>query len=292
MIDFVKMHGCGNDFVLFRSRDLQRLPLREAPLEAWIRRLCHRHFGIGADGVLAYAVGDSTHLRMHYWNRDGSRAEMCGNGARCLVRLAFERGEIEVASELETDRGSHTVRVLPGSPPGVDVRLGRAQWDAAVVGIADGKERVDAPLRLGTQELRVSALSMGNPHAVVFVSDRRALEALSLETTGRALAEHALFTRGTNASFAAVVDETVYLRVWERGAGATLACGSASCATVASARRLGLLQAEATPVHLPGGKVEVRVDGEGDLWLAGPAAFVAEGHLSAEFLEAPDSRPA
>jgi diaminopimelate epimerase len=287
MIDFVKMHGCGNDFVVFRRADLQRLPLEKVDLPTWIRRICDRHTGVGADGVLAYAVEDETHLRMHYWNRDGGAAEMCGNGARCLVRIAFERNEIAARSVLLTEMTRHLVQVHvnPSEPPWIEVQLGRPRWEAAIVGLADGQERLDAPLSLEAQELRVTALDLGNPHAVVFLPHREALEAWPLETWGRALAEHPLFRRGANASFATVHDGDLYLRVWERGVGPTLACGSASCAAVAVARRLGRLQGERTRVHLPGGSVEVRVDDDGFLWLGGPASFVAEGRLLPEFLQ-------
>ena len=112
MMPFVKMHGCGNDFVVLRSADLDALALDAAALERFVQRACDRHYGIGADGLLAYAAGGDNRLRMAYWNRDGSRAEMCGNGARCVVRLAWERGEVRSPLVLETDAGHHAASVL------------------------------------------------------------------------------------------------------------------------------------------------------------------------------------
>ena len=285
MMPFVKMHGCGNDFVVLRSADLDALGLDAAAHADFVRRVCDRHFGIGADGLLAYSGGGSN-LRMAYWNRDGSRAEMCGNGARCVVRLAWERGEVGDALVLETDAGRHTARVLARSPQAawVEIDMGSARWDAAGIGLRDHTDWVDAPLGVGTQELRVTALAIGNPHAVVFLDDRRAVDAVDLQSTGRALAEHPLFARGANASFVAVQDAELVLRVYERGVGPTLACGSAACAALATAVRLGKLAGREAIVHLPGGDVRVRLDDAAHLWLCGPATRVLSGRLDAEIL--------
>lgn len=285
MMPFVKMHGCGNDFVVLRAADLDALALDTAGLAAFVQRVCDRHYGIGADGLLAYTVHGEHRLRMVYWNRDGSRAEMCGNGARCVVRLAWERGEVRTPLVLDTDAGSHVASVLPRPPrpPWVEIDMGAVRWDGASIGLRDPvAEWVDAPVEIGTQRWRVTALAVGNPHAVVFLPDRAALEAVDLGVTGRALAEHALFGRGANASFVIVQAGELWLRVYERGVGPTLACGSASCAALAAAVRLGALATPAATVHLPGGDVEVRQDAEQHVWLRGPATPVASGELDLE----------
>ena len=285
MIPFAKMHGCGNDFVVVRSPDLEALDLGPEARADFVRRICDRHFGIGADGLLAYAPGSAGELRMHYWNQDGSPAEMCGNGARCVVRLAWERGESAASVELVTDAGRHEARVLPDAGLGTVVRLrmGSPRWDSEAVGLRDRPELIDAPLDVGGKTLHATALALGNPHAVVFVG-QGGLESLPHEHTGRLVAEHRVFLRGANASFVEVRAEELHVRVWERGAGATLACGTGACAALAAAWRLRRIPAPRARVHLPGGSVEVEQDASGALWLTGPATRVAEGRLDADWI--------
>jgi diaminopimelate epimerase len=311
MIPFVKMHGCGNDFVLLRDLELQAAEALGLDAPELARRACDRHFGVGADGLLVYgprpARDGVPHLRMRYWNADGSHAEMCGNGARCVVRLAFERHETGSPLVLETDAGTHRaeVQLEAGRVDRVHLDMGPATWEPSAVPVvadaglgretgtasgtrtalaADTAAFVERPVRVGDVELHVTALSMGNPHAVVFVADRAALDRLPLESWGRALSEHPHFPRGANASFVAEKDGELHVRVWERGVGVTLACGTASCAALAAALRLGRVSALRARVHLPGGTVEVRQDDAGHLWLSGPATYVAEGILAPELL--------
>ena len=287
MIPFVKMHGCGNDFVVLRGAELDARGRDADALGRFVRRICDRHYGVGADGLLAYTIQGDAALRMVYWNRDGSRAEMCGNGARCVVRLAWERGEVRSPLVLETDAGRHAASVLrrPPHPPWVEIDMGVVRWDGTSIGLRDHDAWVDRQLACGAATLPVTALAVGNPHAVVFLPDRAALDAVDLPTTGRALAEHALFTRGANASFVAAGAGELWLRVYERGVGPTLACGSASCAAVAAAVRLGKLDVPDATVHLPGGDVEVRQDADAHVWLRGPATRVAAGEIDPEALD-------
>ena len=285
MTAFVKMHGCGNDFVVLRHADLEALALAPEAFRACVRRLCDRNFGIGADGLLSYDVTSPTHLRMRYWNRDGSRAEMCGNGARCVVRLAWQRGEVVPELVLETDVGAHVATVQhAAASTSVEIDMGPVRWDAGAIGLTQHAELIDAPLRVGDATLRVTACSVGNPHAVVFVGDRSLLAAVDLLATGRALAEHVAFRQGVNASFVTVESGDLHLRVYERGVGPTLACGSAACAALAAAVRHRLVPEPVAAVHLPGGTVEVRQDESRHVWLRGPAAIVAEGRLASELL--------
>jgi diaminopimelate epimerase len=297
MIPFLKMHGCGNDFLVVRESDLCPATAAAAGAEPiWqvdpadlARRACDRHFGVGADGLLVYGPRPAreglARLRMFYWNADGSRAEMCGNGARCVVRAAVERGEAASPLVLETDAGDRPARIRGGgSTMVVEIDMGPAAWEPAAVPVRAGAAVVAEPLVVGTSTLEVTALSMGNPHAVVFVPDRLALVQIRIESLGRELAEHAAFPRGANASFVAVEAGALHVRVWERGAGATLACGTAACAVLAAARRTGRIAAASARVHLPGGAVEARADDREHFWLAGPAARVAEGTLSEEML--------
>lgn len=294
MIPFVKMHGCGNDFLIVREADvLEGDPesgrWRFDP-QVLARRGCERHFGLGADGLLVYgprpAQDGVPRVRMRYWNADGSRAAMCGNGARCVARLAVERGEVEPPLVLDTDAGPRPARVVrrDGQIATVEIDMGPPGWEPDVVPVLAPGPLVAAPLRVGERELVVTALSMGNPHAMVVVADRAALAAVRLEEEGRALSQHDVFPAGANASFVAVESGALHLRVWERGVGPTLACGTATCAAFATARRLGLLAATRAAVHVPGGTVEVNQDGAGHLWLSGPAVYIAQGSLSAELL--------
>jgi len=294
MIPFVKMHGCGNDFLIVRETDLlegdpESGRWRFDP-QVLARRGCERHFGVGADGLLVYgprpARDGVPHVRMRYWNADGSRAAMCGNGARCVVRLAVERGEVEAPLVLDTDAGPRPAQVVrrDGQVATVEIDMGPPGWEPDAVPVLAAGPLVAAPLRVGETNLAVTAVSMGNPHAVVVVPDRAALAAVRLEEEGRTLSQHDVFPAGANASFVAVEAGALHLRVWERGVGPTLACGTATCAAFATARRLELLAATRAAVHVPGGAVEVSQDDAGHLWLSGPAVYIARGSLSAELL--------
>jgi diaminopimelate epimerase len=304
VIPFVKMHGCGNDFIVVRENDLRVGSNEPAAGDvdpedatAWVvqpdvlaRRVCDRHFGIGADGLLLFGPRPPQdgvpRLRMLYWNADGSRAEMCGNGARCVVRLAVESGDADAPLVLETDAGPRAATIVrTNDRPIVEIDMGAPVWDPVRVPVRSDQPVTEAPFEVEGTPLGVTALSMGNPHAVVFVADRAALASVPLDVWGRGLAVHPSFPRGANASFVAVAQGELYVRTWERGVGATLACGTATCATFAAARRSSRIAAEGAVVHLPGGRVEVRRTPDDHLWLCGPATFVAEGVLSAEWLD-------
>jgi diaminopimelate epimerase len=285
MIEFVKMHGAGNDFIVVRAETLQ--PYAGERFAELVRGLCAAHFGIGADGVLAYEARRPAHVRMHYWNADGSRAEMCGNGARCVVRLAFDRGETAAESQLETDAGTRPARVLQDDDGlRIEIDMGMPAWNPADVPVRATAPMLDQEVQVGAARLRVTAVSMGNPHAVGFVETQHALDTLDLSRLGPALSEHELFPQQANASFVYVDGATLHVRTWERGSGPTLACGTASCAALASARRLGRLQASAADVRVPGGRVHVRADDRDHLWLCGRADYVAEGRVAAELVQA------
>jgi diaminopimelate epimerase len=288
-MQFRKMHGCGNDFVVLQAASLEALQQHPDALSAFVQRVCDRHYGVGADGLLAWEAQSRAaglHIRMHYWNADGSRAEMCGNGARCVVRDAWEdAGEPQGPVQLQTDNGVRSARIAGrGNDCIVAVDMGVAEWHADRVPFLGAAPAVDVPLEVGGRTWAVSALSMGNPHAIVFVEVRAALDAIDLQEHGEPLATHQRFPRGANASFVFVDDDTLHLRVWERGVGPTLACGTASCAAVAAARRVGRLSATEAFVQLPGGQVQVHETADAHLWLSGPAVLVARGTLGTDWL--------
>ncbi len=273
---FVKMHGTGNDFVLLQPQDEGR------DWPALARALCDRHYGIGADGVILVLPSQRADVRMRIFNPDGSEAEMCGNGIRCLVRYAVERG-------IATPRdGRITVEALAGVLPAwveteggrvrrVRVGMGVPRFSPAEVPVAaEGPgPLLDLPLEVKGWRLSLTCLSLGNPHAVHFLTTP--VRDFPLEEVGPAVERHPLFPQRVNFGVARVLDGgRMELRVWERGAGPTLACGSGATAAVVAARLRGLV-GERVEVELPGGPLTIEWDGRGEAYLSGPAEWVFEG---------------
>ncbi len=274
MIRFTKMHGTGNDFVLVDARDGNE---RDWP--AFARRACDRHFGIGADGVLLIRPSAIADYRMVMYNPDGSEAEMCGNGIRCFAKYLYDAGELHPRSlTIETGAGIKQIEI--------EARDGRAQRVVVDMGIptfvpekipvlADGSDVVDLRKTIDGLELTLAAVSMGNPHAVHFLDGD--VEAFPLERIGPLVEHDPLFPRRVNFEIARVrSSEQIDVRVWERGAGITLACGTGACAVFAVARRKGLIGDRAC-LRLPGGELEMRVGRSGEILMAGPATLVFTG---------------
>lgn len=238
---FTKMHGLGNDFVVLDAEVSVDPDL--------VRRLCDRHLGVGGDGVLTVGVSDEL-VTMGYWNADGSPAEMCGNGLRCIARLAVDRGLASPGRfEVRTPAGVKRVEV------GDEVRV-----DLGMPVVGDGIEHDGRFFR---------TVDVGNPHAVTEVDD---VAQAPVETVGRAL--QAVFPSGVNVEFATFDATEVAMRVWERGVGETLACGSGIVAVAAVARRSGA--GDVITVTMPGGTARVEFEDAG-AWLVGPAEYVFEG---------------
>ena len=255
---FTKMHGVGNDFMIL---DPEEVAGHDLPTLA--RKACDRHFGVGADGILIPVPSETADLKMVYLNSDGSPSEMCGNGIRCLARYAKDRGLVD-GEALTVETGSGVKKV---------VLLG------------DGSSRVDmGPPEFGSEVdlhgFRFLRVSMGNPHAVAFPGSEVEVEALDLREVGPPVENDPLFPEKTNVEFVYVRGEhEVRMRIWERGAGETLASGSGSCAAAVAAVRRGLVGSPVR-VRLDGGVVEVEWAGEGDpVYMTGPAEYVCEGKL-------------
>ena len=262
---FTKMHGCGNDFLIFDPGEVE-----DMDLAALARRACDRHFGVGADGILIPARPDGNgDLKMVYLNSDGSPSEMCGNGLRCLARYARDY-EIVDGDALAVETGAGVKKVL--------------LFD-------DGSSRVEMgpPAFVGEAELsgfRFALVSMGNPHAVAFLDGEGEVEALDLRSVGPPVENDPLFPEKTNVEFAFVRGPgEVRMRIWERGAGETLASGSGSCAVAVAAIGRGLVESPVRVV-LDGGTVKVEWSGEeGEpVHITGPAEYVCEGELLPEGL--------
>ena len=255
---FTKMQGCGNDFLVFDPGEVEGVDLSELA-----RRACDRHFGVGADGILVPAPSGIADLEMVYLNSDGSPSEMCGNGLRCLARYAADRG---VA-------GGPALTVATGA--GVK----------KVVLFEDGSSRVDmgAPRLGGGVEVggfRFVRVSTGNPHAVAFLKSAAEVEELDLPAVGPPIEKDAVFPERTNVEFGfARGGHDVRMRIWERGAGETLASGSGSCAVAVAAIAQDLAQSPVN-VYLDGGIVEVEWSGEDEpAYMKGPAQYICSGEL-------------
>jgi diaminopimelate epimerase len=266
---FTKMQGLGNDFIVFEAPTEGPLPTAAA-----LRGLADRHTGIGFDQALVLApprIG-GTDVFYRIFNSDGSEVEQCANGARCIASLVARKlGRSKV--QLDSPGGRVAGELHKDGTVSLD--MGVPNFDPASLPFEASREADIYPLRVGEQELQIGAVSMGNPHAVIQVANVRAAP---VDTLGPAVENHSRFPRRTNVGFMEVVSpEHIRLRVYERGAGETQACGTGACGAVAVGRRLGLLQ-ETVQVDAPGGSMTVRWAGPGEhLWLTGPAVSVFEG---------------
>ncbi len=272
---FTKMHGAGNDFVVLDLRDG-----RPPPDAAACRRIADRHRGVGCDQLLTVEPPRDPRAVARYriWNSDGSVSGQCGNGARCIAAWLVRDGAAPADGGfmIESPAGLHAVR--RDDAGGFVIDMGAPRFAPAEVpmhGIA--AEADDYGVQVDGQPLRFGAVSMGNPHAVIEVDD---IAAADVTRIGHALQASALFPQSVNVGFAQVRDAgAIALRVYERGAGETLACGSGACAAVAVLTRQGRVDAaRGLDVDLPGGRLRIRQDdATGHLWMGGPAAFVFEG---------------
>ncbi len=279
-IAFSKYQGTGNDFVMVVDLDDER-PFSPAEVAA----LCDRRTGVGADGVIRLVRGRETGaaLFMDYANADGSVAEMCGNGIRCVGVLAHERGLVEGSSfDVGTRAGVKHLELhlsAGGTVGSVTVGMGRANFTKASIPMRGPawETFLAQPLEVGPElTLPASAVSMGNPHLVLFVEEDPAR--YHVAHIGSALERHELFPEGANVEFAHVEADRIDVRVWERGSGETMACGSGACAVAVAAHEAGLAPARVT-IRFPGGEVEVERREDGEVFLTGPAVHVFDGTI-------------
>ena len=270
ILRFTKMHGLGNDFIIV---DRFRQP-PDAP-ERLAARLCDRHFGVGADGLILALPSDRADARMRILNADGSEPEMCGNGIRCLAKFLYDRGLVQKERfTVETLAGILCVEIHAegGAARAVIVDMGAPRFEPEAIPVAADSNRI--ALQVGGRTLRFFCVSMGNPHAVTFDLYPEDDEFLRL---GAALETHAIFPRRANVEFCRV-NETggADVRVWERGDGPTLACGTGACAVLAAGASQGLLPRRAE-IRLPGGALDILWADDGHLFMTGPAVEVFEG---------------
>ena len=275
---FTKMHGCGNDYI-YVDGSKEQIAAEDKP--ALVKRLSDRHFGIGGDGVIFINPSKEADFEMEMYNMDGTRAEMCGNGIRCVAKFVYDKGltdqrNVSIVScgkvkylELNVENGKvSTVKVNMGAPvlKASDIPV-----------IADGEEVISERIEVGEEIYNMTCVSMGNPHAVVFVKD---VASLPLEKIGPMFENHIRFPKRINTEFVKVLDsETIEMRVWERGTGETLACGTGACASAVACVLNGLTGEEVT-VKLLGGNLQIRWDrSENLVYMTGPASTVFEGEI-------------
>jgi diaminopimelate epimerase len=282
-LEFTKMHGCGNDYVYMVA--VKTRPADPARLSV---KLSDRRFGVGGDGLILLCPSHDADARMEMYNADGSRAEMCGNGIRCLARLAYERGLARnnpVA--IETDCGLKTVRlILEGAKVvAATVDMGEPILEGRQIPVdADGRV-IDHPLEVGGRRFKIVAVSMGNPHCVVFVDDDEIFRLADHEfaALGRQFEHHRFFPRRVNTEFVLPVSPgRLRMRVWERGSGETLACGTGACAALVAAVLTGRAQRKGA-VEARGGTLEIEWRERGPeanhVLITGEAVEVFRGEL-------------
>jgi len=272
-IDFTKMHGLGNDFIVVEVREPQQVPSA-----ATLRRLADRRTGIGFDQALVLAPPRRTGTDVFYriFNADGSEVEQCGNGARCIARLVASRAAIsDRALVMDSPGGVVRARLRPDGL--VSVAMGVPDFDPRSLPFEAEREAPSYRLDLPSGPVEFGAVSIGNPHAVIRV---RSVRDAPVDTVGPAVENHARFPRRVNVGFLEIVaPDHVRLRVFERGVGETQACGTGACAAVAVGRRHGPL-AEEVRVDVPGGRLIVQWPGPGEpIWLTGPAETAFAGHV-------------
>ncbi|MGC8849330.1 MAG: diaminopimelate epimerase [Candidatus Bathyarchaeia archaeon] len=281
-IEFWKMHGLGNDYIVI---DGWRDRLQEDRLSRMAELLCRRRFSVGADGLILAWPPQSTaaDVRMRIFNADGSEAEMCGNGIRCLAKFVYEN-DIKKAPVLnvETLAGLKRVelRISDGRVTGVKVDMGAPSFNPGDLPMTGERPFIEGTLEVSGFKFKASCVSVGNPHCVIFVED---VEGFPVEKWGPRIERHRLFPKRVNVEFAEIIaGDKVKVRTWERGCGETLACGTGACAVAAVAYKLGLIKGEAE-IILKGGTLKVAME-RGNLVMEGPAVKVYEGTLSDEVL--------
>lgn len=263
------MHGIGNDFVML---DLLESP---APVDCagLAQRMNDRRKGIGGDGLILVERGNEAPFRMRMFNPDGSESEMCGNGIRCFARLIKERGYLS-GSEADIETGAGRLVVMLTDDGQVRVNMGKARLKRSEIPMSGTPDQTFIDQPLNVQGLRGTAISMGNPHVVIFTDD---VASIPLDSIGPVLETHELFPRKTNVHFVQVVNRTHLIqRTWERGAGITLACGTGACSVAVAAFLNGHTE-RGVSIDLPGGRLAIEYAVDGTVFMTGPAVTVYDG---------------
>lgn len=275
---FTKMHGTGNDYVYVNGFEQEI----ENPGELSIR-ISDRHFGIGSDGLILIVPSKVADCRMRMYNADGSEGAMCGNGIRCVAKYAYEHGIVRSDRiTVETQSGIKTLdlTVEDGKVTYVKVNMGVAVLEPACIPVtAEGDDFISQPLVVDGKEYKATCVSMGNPHCVIFTDH---IDEMDLEKIGPKFENHPMFPDRINTEFVEVVDEkTLRMRVWERGSGETISCGTGTCAVTVAAVLNGLCKREQEiEIQVRGGKLYDTYKENGEVYMRGPAETVFDGEMT------------
>lgn len=279
-MNFVKMHGLGNDFVIVEMNSWEEADI----LQPHARAVCDRNFGIGADGLIIIGKDPVMDVFMRIFNSDGSEPEMCGNGIRCVARYVYEHKLVDKTSfVVRTLAGPihPVVKVLDGKVVSVTVDMGEPILERALIPMTGSGDNVKVKTTTSHGEIELTAVSMGNPHCIVFVND---VEDVPVALWGPELETNQLFPAKTNVEFVQVLGPgEMKMRVWERGAGITLACGTGTCATLVAGVLNGLTD-RAAVVHLLGGDLSIEWrEQDNHIYMTGPAVEVFSGNIELNY---------
>lgn len=276
---FTKWHGLGNDFVIVDGAKTKVSDYQQAAIE-----VCDRHFGIGADGLVFVLPSNIADFKMKIMNSDGSEAEMCGNVTRCVARYVYEKGLTKKRKiTLETLAGIIKPELLETKGM-VKVDMGEPRLLRGLIPMTgpENEQAVNVPLEVEGTRYQVTAVSTGNPHCILFVDD---MEKIDLPVLGPKIETHPAFPKKTNVEFVQVLnDHEVRMRVWERGAGITLACGTGSCATLVASVLNGKTKRQAT-VHLDGGDLLIEWADDDHIYMSGPTVEAFHGEWKSEHIQ-------
>ena len=274
---FAKMHGCGNDYVYVDCTN----EMIENPSEV-SKYVSDRHFGIGSDGLILICSSETADFRMAMYNADGSEGAMCGNGIRCVAKYVYDKGLTDKENiSIETKSGIKELEltVEDGKVSFVKVNMGAPILRAKDIPVdVDTEKCIDSDINVDGKDYKITCVSMGNPHAVTFIDED--VKTFPIEKIGPKFENHPMFPDRVNTEFVQILNRhEVNMRVWERGSGETLACGTGTCATVVACVLNGLTDDEVT-VHLLGGDLFIKYDRENDtVWMTGPAVIAFEGTI-------------
>jgi diaminopimelate epimerase len=278
-VRFIKMHGAGNDFIVI---DGAKELITEEQLPSVARHACDRNFGIGSDGIVMVLPSRVANFRMRMFNPDGSEAEMCGNGIRCFAKYAFDHKlHSDVMMTVETMGGIKTLKLnaVGGTVQTVRVDMGEPKLLRSEIPMkGDNTQVVAEPLKVAGKKMEITCVSMGNPHCITFVDH---VDEYPVEKIGPEIENHSSFPQRTNAEFIEVINkDEIKMRVWERGAGETLACGTGACASAVASMLNGKVSHKVT-VHLRGGDLFIEWLGDNKVFMTGPAEEIFEGKVTA-----------
>lgn len=279
-LHFFKMHGCGNDYIYFDcfEQDI------DDP-EALSIKLSDRHFSIGGDGIVLICPSDVADAKMRMFNADGSEGKMCGNAIRCVGKYMHDIRKLdkdEVAIETLSGIKYLKLRIKDGAATSAQVDMGKAILEPEKIPVSlDGEKIVNRTAKIGDKDYNITCVSMGNPHCIVYVDD---VAGLNLPLIGPTFESAPIFPERINTEFIKVIDEhTLEMRVWERGSGETLACGTGACASVAASVLNGFCNYdEPVTVRLIGGELSIRYMKDGTVFMTGPASIAFEGKVNYE----------